>query len=319
MKKYPDITMEVSPSPTINRILAGIHLRRAYVEARTRKYRAPLLQAIWTCAQDKVDAERVLRAQPPYKPNPNKIIIDVTHLCNMWCRNCNRSCGHDQANAQEHMTVEQIKRFVEESISQGRRWSQIMLEGGEPTLNPHILEIADELVRYKREHSPKTRLYLCTNGYAERTRRILEKLPPEVYVLNSEKQSADQDHHRDFNKAPVDLRPDIEPLFGNGCVLPRIFGLGLNRYGYYPHAICGSIDRVFGLDVGRKSLPAAEDDLGDMYDDLCRYCGHFWDSTDLEEPSAPVSDDLKGAPPCTKSWSRAYSAYYKKRPEMRLY
>lgn len=317
MRKYPDITTDVSRSPVINRILAGIHARRLYVEARARKYRAPLLQTIWACAKDKVDAEKVLRARPPYKPNPNKIIIDVTHLCNLWCRNCNRSCGHDQANVQEHMTVAQIERFVEESVAQGRRWSQIMLEGGEPTLNPDILEICGALVRYKREHSPKTRLFLCTNGYAERTRRILEKLPPEVYVLNSEKQSGDQDHHRDFNVAPIDLRPDISDTFRNGCVLPSIFGLGLNRFGYYPHAICGSIDRVFGMDVGRKSLPAADDDLSDMYDSLCRYCGHFWDSTDLEEPSVPA--DAKGAPPCTKSWSRAYASYNRKRPELRLY
>lgn len=319
MKKYPDITTERWRFPIINRSLAGIHVRRAYAEARARKDRAPLLQAIWFCVKDKVEAEKVLRAQPPYKPNPKKIIIDVTHFCNMGCRNCNRSCGDDQANVQEHMTVRQIKRFVRESVSQRRRWSKIMLEGGEPTLNPHILDIVDELVRYKREHSTKTRLWLCTNGYAKPTRRIMEKMPPEVYVFDSGKKSSNQEHHRNFNVAPIDLRPDKSSMFENGCVLPCMYGIGLNRYGYYPHAICGGIDRVFGLDVGRKSLPVVGDNLGDMYRHLCRYCGHFWDSINLDEPSVPVREDMKGAPPCTISWSRAYSSYNKRRPELRLY
>jgi hypothetical protein len=299
--------------------MAGIRVRRAYAEAKAGKYRAPLLQAIWTCAKDKVEAEKVLRAQPPYKPNTKKIIIDVTHFCNLKCRNCNRSCAEHQANVQEHMTVEQIKRFVEESVSQRRRWSHIMLEGGEPTLNPHILEIVDELVRYKRKHSPKTRLFLCTNGYAKPTRRIIEKMPPGVCVLDSAKESPNQEQHRDFNVAPIDLRPDKSSMFENGCVFPTIFGIGLNRYGYYPHAVCGGIDRVFGLDVGRKFLPDADDDLSDIYPHLCRYCGHFWDSTDLDEPAVPVREDRKDAPPCTISWSRAYSSYQTRRPELRLY
>jgi hypothetical protein len=217
------------------------------------------------------------------------------------------------------MTVGQIKRFVRESVSQKRRWSHILIEGGEPTLNPQILDIVDELVRYKCQHSTKTLLELGTNGHAKPTRRIMEKMPPEVRVTDSGKESSDQEHHRNFNVAPIDLRPDKSSMFENGCVLPCIYGIGLNRYGYYPHAICGSIDRVFGLDVGRKSLPAVGDKLGDMYRHLCRYCGHFWDSANLDEPLASVREDMKGAPPCTTSWSRAYGSFNKRRPELRLY
>lgn len=318
MRKNPNIATEVSRSPITDRSLRT-HMRHAYRAARARNDCVPLLRAIWVGVKDKVNAKKVLQAQPPYIPNPKKIIIDVTHFCNMGCRNCNRSCGDDQANVQEHMTVGQIKRFVKESVSQRRRWSEILLEGGEPTLNPHILDIVDELVRYKREHSTKTRLALCTNGYAKLTRRIMKKMPAEVDIIDSGKQTSNQEHHRNFNVAPIDLRPDRSSMFGNGCVLPCIYGIGLTRYGYYPHPVCGSIDRVFGLDVGRKSLPVAGDKLADMYRHLCRYCGHFWDSNDLDEPTAPVSEDMNGAAPCTTSWSRAYSSYNKRRPQLRLY
>jgi hypothetical protein len=317
MKKNPDTAAVLSRSPVGGNL--GIHVRRAYRAARAEKNRAPLLRAILSGTKSKAQADKVLRAQPPFKPDPTKIIIDVTHFCNMHCENCNRSCGGDQANAQEHMTVDQIKRFVRESISQKRRWSEIMLEGGEPTLNPHILEIVDELVRYKRQHSPKTRLALCTNGYCKPTRRIMEKMPPEVDVVDSGKETEVQDHHRNFNVAPIDLRPDDCAAFSNGCVLPCIYGIGLNRYGYYPHPVCGAIDRVFGHDVGRKSLPEVDDTLVDMYQHLCRYCGHFWDSTSLEEPAVSASDEVKDGPPRTASWRRAYGTYDKSAPKLRLY
>ena len=166
---------------------------------------------------------------------------------------------------------------------------------------------------------PRPVLRLCTNGYAKHSHKIMQSVPPEVDIVDSGKEDAEQDHHRNFNVAPIDLRPDESAMFGNGCVLPSIYGMGLNRYGYYPHPICGSVDRVFGLDVGRKSLPKVGDNLGDMYRHLCRYCGHFWDSTELEEPSVPPREDKKDAPPCTDSWRRAYSTFSKRKPQLRLY
>ena len=318
MKRNPDIARPVSRSPIVEGSLMT-HMRRAYGAARAQKGRFPIMQGIVGGIRDKIDAERVLTARPPFKPNPNKIIIDVTFFCNMGCQNCNRSCGDDQANVQEHMSLGQIKRFVSESVAQGRRWSEILLEGGEPTLNPQILEIADELARYKREHSPHTRIVLCTNGHAAPTRRIMAMMPPEIDVHDSGKEDSDQDHHRNFNVAPIDLSPEQADKFADGCVLPSIYGMGLNRYGYYPHGICGAVDRVFGLDVGRKTLPPEGDTLSDMYRSLCRYCGHFWDCTNIEEPEAPARTDGKDAPPCTESWTRAYSTYAKRKPELRLY
>ena len=318
LKKNPYVETVLSRSPILDASLRG-HISRAYRHMNGGKQLRRLPRAVLAGLVSKIDAERVLRAQPPFKPNPKRIIIDVTHFCNLGCRNCNRSCGDDQANVQDHMSLGQIKRFIRESIAQKRRWSHIWLEGGEPTLNPQILDIVDELVRYKREHSPNTQIALCTNGYAKPTRKTIEQMPPEVEIVDSGKETPEQEQHRDFNVAPIDLRPDDRRLFESGCVLPSIYGIGLNSYGYYPHPICGSIDRVFGLDVGRKSLPDANDTLSDMYRHLCRYCGHFWDCTSLEEPAVAAAEDRADAPPRTASWRRAYSTFNKRPPQLTRY
>ncbi len=52
-------------------------------------------------------------------------------------------------------------------------------------------------------------------------------------------------------------------------------GIGLTPYGYYPCAIAGGIDRVFGFGLGKSALPSPEDDMVDRLQVLCPLCGHF--------------------------------------------
>jgi hypothetical protein len=176
---------------------------------------------------------------------------------------------------------------------------------------------------------------MATNGYAKGAHEIVAKLPPEVHVNDSGKETVEQVHHCEFNQAPVDFVPEDSSVFANGCLLPCIFGIGLNRYGYYPHPVCGGIDRVFGLDIGRKSLPAPDDAMTEVYSDLCRHCGHFWDSNPVERPEAverpePVERPEADARACpgecpgsgaqiSPSWRRAYDAYAERKPELTRY
>src|SRR5258706_1466502 len=68
-------------------------------------------------------ATRVLG--PQYRRSRGYIEIDVTYACNLNCFYCNPSC--EQAPTGEHLTVEQIRLFVEESIAAGYRWKRIRL------------------------------------------------------------------------------------------------------------------------------------------------------------------------------------------------
>jgi hypothetical protein len=95
------------------------------------------------------------------------------------------------------------------------------------------------------------------------------------------------------------------------------YGIGLTRHGYYPHPICGGIDRVLGFDIGLKSLPPPDYSWREHYRTLCRYCGHYNRYT----PAGPVhyarhkSEQGRMSP----SWQKAYADYRKKKPVLSCY
>ena len=97
-----------------------------------------------------------------YRRAKRIIELDITYTCNLTCSNCNRSCG--QAPTGNHMTIEQIERFIQESISKNIKWRRINLLGGEPTLHPDFSKILDALVAYRDAYSPRTRIGVATNG-----------------------------------------------------------------------------------------------------------------------------------------------------------
>jgi hypothetical protein len=220
------------------------------------------------------------------------------------------------------MTPEQIRRFVAESLEQSRRWEGIQVEGGEPTLHPQFEEIIHILNEYRREHIPSAWIQINTNGYSDSGQRVLSRLPQGIDVYSSEKKGPLQDMHCAFNVAPVDLQEYADADFSQGCFQPAQFGLGLNRYGYYPHPTCGGIDRVFGFDIGRKNLPIVKDDLRDQFKQLCRYCGIFRVFSRRVHPHydirpTPEEAALRGQVSAT--WREAYRTYRDVPPSLSLY
>ena len=95
------------------------------------------------------------------------IEIEITTLCNVRCFNYDRSCG--LAPSDEMMTTEQIRRFVDESISLGWKWNWIKVFGGEPTMHPDLLPILGELERYTKTRTGCV-VEIVTNGLAGSTK-----------------------------------------------------------------------------------------------------------------------------------------------------
>ncbi|MFI5324381.1 MAG: radical SAM protein, partial [Thermodesulfobacteriota bacterium] len=88
-----------------------------------------------------------LKKLTPWLTNTTRIEIEVMTNCTLSCFNCNRSVR--QAPANEYMSLEQIEKFVTESIEQNWRWELINLIGGEPTLHPQLCEILKKIREYK--------------------------------------------------------------------------------------------------------------------------------------------------------------------------
>ena len=256
------------------------------------------------------------------------IEIDITYKCNKRCNNCDRSCS--QAPSEEHMGVEQIEKFVEESIKNNVKWKYIRILGGEPALHPNIFEIVNLLLGYKNSYSPKTLIIFVTNGYGDKVKGVLSKFPEEVIIENSMEKPVpayDGSIYKPkeesneflramkigmplifempfviFNNAPQDHLWYKEVDYSRGCWLCNI-GVGLTAHGYYHCPIAGGIDRIFGFDKGRKEFPKKEDAMKDQFKVFCRLCGYFRPYKQITSPS----------------WEEAYKKYKIKKPSLSLY
>jgi sulfatase maturation enzyme AslB (radical SAM superfamily) len=245
-----------------------------------------------------------------WKVNPRILEIDITYHCNLGCFHCNRSCGH--APSDEEMSIEQIERFINESVQQNRKWKYIKLSGGEPTLHNHIFEIIQLLLSYKERFSPETTIAINTNYFGKKVKEVLSKIPASVEIIKSEKDSKIQTHFIPFNIAPLDSPLSRHLDFATGCCVISFCGSGLTKWGYYPCAVGGAIDRIFGFNMGKKKLPSIDDKdwAREQLKVLCRYCGLF-----LPYLRVRAKDSNK----ISQSWKEAYDSYKREKPSLSIY
>ncbi len=254
------------------------------------------------------------KRKPPYSPHCDKIILDITYACNLRCENCNRSCRHAPSN--DFMTLAQIEHFIQESIDQERKWQQIWIEGGEPTLHPDIDRILDILLEYKKKYRPLVKIQLNSNGYGDKTIRKLEQIGKRIRIYSSEKTSPVVQDFCVFNLAPCDFQAYQDIDFSIGCYLPSFHGLCLNMNGYYHCTCAGGMDRVLGLDLGLKKLPGNEDLWwGKTMSAFCRYCGHFSVNNRHHLSVEPPQVDF----PISDSWQQFFETYNTRKVSLTKY
>ena len=216
-----------------------------------------------------------------FYPNTNRIEIDILYKCNLKCLSCNRSSA--QVDRFDYIAVAQIEEFINESIKLNKKWELINILGGEPTLHPNFIEIVDTIMlNYIDNFSPKTVLQITSNGYTKKSRDILFLLKekyPKIYIdENSFKQSNKIDYFTPFNDAPIDDVNFKNEDFSKGCWVASYCGMSLNKYGYYPCGVIGSIDSLFGGFYVVKTIEEFEKNKKNqkkLMDKYCRLCGNF--------------------------------------------
>jgi hypothetical protein len=218
--------------------------------------------------------------------------LEITTDCQIGCFNCDRNCGI--AKSTEYMSVAQVHKFIVESILANKKWARIDIIGGEPTMHADIFIILDEVKIYKDLY-PETQVRLSTNGLGPAVIEVLSKIPNWVSVRNSNKTSKVQSFES-YNDAPIDHGMNEAPP----CSIPWRCGLGLTRYGFFPCGAGASIARVFGLDIGIKSLSDLRPEIIKMQlKELCKYCGH----------SNTKFKHCTTTPEISKSWKEAILKY----------
>jgi hypothetical protein len=232
---------------------------------------------------------------PRYRRSRTRVELDITWACNLRCFNCNRSC--EQAPTGESMTLDQVRRFVDESLAAGQRWERIRVLGGEPTLHPAFGEILVELLRY-RDAVPDVVIEVATHGLGDRVQAALARIPDGIVAEDTRKQGPEQPFST-FNVAPIDVPAYADADYTNGCAVTEVCGVGLTPHGYYPCAVAGGIDRIMGYDLARKRLPSPDDDQADQLAAFCRVCGHF-----KREHEEPVTSAVQST-----TWAEAYERW----------
>ena len=290
--------------------MAKRHIIRSFVKSITpKKLHMPLITT-YKVFRNSLNYIRVQKPLtwllgPKWNRNTEDIEIDITYDCNVKCINCCRSCR--QAPSNEMIKVSQIKKFIKESIENDKKWRTIRVLGGEPTMHPNYIEILTLLVEYKNKFSPKTRLETVTNGKLPGVEKILVKVPKEVHIHNTAKETANQLFF-EFNQAPKDKLAYKFADFSNGCPTAELCML-LTPYGYYGCSVFVGVDRVIGKDLARKKMPTKNDYMRDQFKELCPHCGFFGYGATTRTTKERLS----------KSWKKAYEEYKKNPPKLKQY
>lgn len=259
---------------------------------------------IWWRFRVRKGATKVLGRQ--FTRTREKIEIDLTYACNLRCQDCNRSCR--QAPDGMEIQLEKIKKFVDDSLSRSIAWKKIRLLGGEPTLHSKFEEVLYEIGRYKFSN-PRCRLEVVTNGYGRKVKRKLLNVPPFFHIENTMKDSDIQPQFYSFNVAMKDKKGSQKIDFTNGCSNIEQCGIGLTPSGYYPCAIAGGIDRVAGWNLGRKEIPEEQDDMLDLLNEFCNYCGRF--ESRYFTPPELMPNSTPGV--MSSSWEQIYDEWNARR------
>jgi len=214
------------------------------------------------------------------RPNMNWLELDITYVCGMGCRNCNRMTGIAPGRPEQNMSVGQVGRLIRDCVRLQYTWKEWFLVGGEPTTHPELDAIIGCIADYRFDHNPELRLTLATHGHGERTQKRLAELAaafPFLQILNSHKTSPVQTDFVAPCVAPVDIDPEWAANHCyQGCSVSSHCGISMNFAGFYPCAVAGAIDQIFGLNQAIADLAdVSEDAMTEKYQVFCRLCGYY--------------------------------------------
>ena len=272
-----------------------------------------------------------------YSRSYDRIEIILTYACNRKCLNCEAMVRHAPSN--EAMTVEQIEKFIKQSIEKDVKWKNIRLLGGEPALHPDIEKIVQIMLEYKEQYIKDCNITVVSNGSGEFVNSVLDRLESkyDIEIQNSNKTTDVQVGISPVNQAPIDMKEYKNMDFTKGCWIPTVCGIALDMNGFYPCSASAAIARVTGNDIGRKEVPISTDNMEDIFQSTCCLCGHYYNEINseiteeetnqdnLEELEKVIDDYQKRTTGelydeiISESWEKILNNYKKEKPILKTY
>lgn len=231
--------------------------------------------------------------------------LDITYVCNMACLQCNRGLG--VLPGKDSVSVDQIKKLLDQLLEMDRPFHDIRILGGEPTLHPHLHEILDLLYEYKNKVEGCV-VTLWSHGYGKKVQHNLTLLPDWLEVQISPKMPrVGGEGFEAFLAAPIDYKDQHDENYAKGCTYIGAgkCGVGFTPYGIYACPVQGAIDRLINLDIGIKDASEISTETFIMQcEKLCGYCGHYLSDNDIRVPVDTISP----------AWQEIIKQNKKKRP-----
>lgn len=260
--------------------------------------------------------------------NQDLCILYVTYKCDCSCDNCGSNCNKKQAPSDEMLKLERLEYFIKDTIDCDKKYKNVALFGGEPTLHPQFEEMCLMLKEANDKNHFASSLTVCTNGYTHESLQKCHFAAEHGYVIeNSHKDR--QIHDKTFkytyvpiNVAPIDVGfiPEL-----NGCWYSENAGIAFDNKGYWGcNPLCAAA-RVFDYEPICASIKDfTEEKVKESFAKHCKYCGSAF-------PIAPVfiGTRLKADPDAidvvtkqptervlnqsmSKTWVEAFKRYHDK-------
>ena len=184
--------------------------------------------------------------------------LNITLQCNLACPNCNRLCNIYR-NRTEHMSIDQIKKFIEQAKA-GGGVNKLKVLGGEPLLHPQFVEIYDLLCSAAKDK--------VINSIKIESNKTIAQPKVEHYKFVCWKgRGQRKKKHQPFVWSPRDLGFETGPQ--PRCPQITKCGYSLDKYGYLPCSLAIMITRLFGTThLYRHEFPKSLWGL----DELCSNC-----------------------------------------------
>jgi len=203
-----------------------------------------------------------------YEPNMSVLEIAITYVCNVSCNNCLALSPQAPTKRDQDMTLEDIERFLAESVACNYPWTWLKLHGGEPTLHRQLMEICHALTAYKTASNPAVRLSLVSND--TNRKRVEEVLAAGFDPQLSYKAVGSSA----ISYVPVNVSPkDIGVSADSGCFIPRDCGISLNNLGFWPCSPSAAAARVFDYEAPVKHVQDLTPERLKVLYSHCDHCG----------------------------------------------
>jgi hypothetical protein len=183
--------------------------------------------------------------------------LNISLRCNKKCWACNRLCNVYPYTKEDDVTIEQIKKFIEQA--KVIPVNKVKVLGGEPLLHPQFKEIYNLLLQALKDGIIKA-LKIDTNHTIP--------FPKDLEIIPGVRLMGKSDEHKKH-------LPIIHPLDAGyittakpDCAMIKRCGFSLDAKGWLPCSAAIFIERLFHLGLYKDALPKEPWGL----DILCRNC-----------------------------------------------